>query len=364
MIRQFVKERVLKAVQSQDLQTLQSLLTTQSQSLHVESSDLDEPLFHSIKQGDTNITHCLLSCGKANIKSTDTTKGLTPLHYACQLGDLDMVKLLLASGASYAFLDNLQNTGLHYAAEHGHCHIVCHLLKNGAKNDYSKNKYLETPLHVACKLGKAEVVQCLLAAGGSVNILTSRKETPLHLAAQSGNTSLVKLLLECGALPNKLNSKGKSALSIAVEFQLVETVQVLLQNGADPAISDKSALHVAATLNGIDQPELISKITSLLLDYGADPNQRLAGTGFSPLHGAAQSGNVGIVRVLLDRVDNIDCRGYSSKSTPLALAVSNNHPQVALLLLKRGANPHYKDPSQRGLLYYIDCIRKYNCFHK
>lgn len=51
--------------------------------------------------------------GDPNIKSLE---GITALHYAAEFGDLDLVKLLIASGAKIDSIDNVGRTVLHAAA--------------------------------------------------------------------------------------------------------------------------------------------------------------------------------------------------------------------------------------------------------
>jgi cytohesin len=88
------------------------------------------------------------------------------------------------------------------------------------------------------------------------------------------------------------------------------------------------------------------------LKRGADPNR---GSPYeSPLHLAADNGNVSIMQLLLDhgaRIDELDTNG----ETPLFVAISSGHEQAALELIARGAdwrivNPWKVTPAQVAAL--------------
>jgi ankyrin repeat protein len=53
--------------------------------------------------------------------------------------------------------------------------------------------------------------------------------------------------------------------------------------------------------------------------------------GFTALHAAAQSGNVGLIRLLLDKGANPQPRTLDGK-TPLTFAVDNKHEAVVKIL--------------------------------
>lgn len=56
-----------------------------------------------------------------------------------------------------------------------------------------------TPLHVAAKWGKANMVALLLDRGANIEAKTRDGLTPLHCAARSGHEQVVDMLLERGA---------------------------------------------------------------------------------------------------------------------------------------------------------------------
>lgn len=63
-----------------------------------------------------------------------------------------------------------------------------------------------TPLHVAAKWGKANMVTVLLSRGANIDNKTRDGLTALHCAARSGHEAVIEQLLENGA---PISSKTK-----------------------------------------------------------------------------------------------------------------------------------------------------------
>jgi hypothetical protein len=87
---------------------------------------------------------------------------------AVKAGDLEAVRRLLAEDPS---LLNARDAGsgatpLHWAAWSGHAAIVSLLISSGADTS-AKNRKGETPLNVAERAGRAEVIRLLRQPGGS-----------------------------------------------------------------------------------------------------------------------------------------------------------------------------------------------------
>ena len=130
---------------------------------------------------------------EANNKS-----GNVRLHYAVEIGSIELINHLLANGAEVKVQDKDGFTPLHYAAKWGHKDIVELLLAKGAEVNV-QNKDGFTPLHYAAKWeerGHKEIVEKLLAKGAEVNVQSKDGFTPLHYAEEWNHIEVATLLEE------------------------------------------------------------------------------------------------------------------------------------------------------------------------
>uniref|UniRef100_A0A665T2E8 phospholipase A2 n=1 Tax=Echeneis naucrates TaxID=173247 RepID=A0A665T2E8_ECHNA len=247
---------------------------------------------------ETGLRECLKhNYVQSQINARDAS-GQTPLHVACERGDLMCVKELLEeSQARTDIRDRNGETPMHFAAKQDSPQIIqilCSRLCAGV-NELNNNK--ETPLHVACRLGRVEAVKALLDGGAKCNVIGgtgypihnamkySEKGcmeeilkadpgqlqaedslyggTPLHWAKTS---EMCRILLEHGCLVNYLSRTGETALHILTKRGRFEAAMVLLTHGANANLRGQdgnTALHLAMKM---DHMELIKA----LIVFGAD----------------------------------------------------------------------------------------------
>ena len=116
------------------------------------------------------------------VKNLNVLKdGYAPLHRVVLDGNLDEVVGIINIGADVNLQDSYGRTPLWWAAERDNTEIVKILLDVGAKVDV-KSQGGWTPLHVAANDGNISSVKLLLAALASVDIKDDEGETPLDAA--------------------------------------------------------------------------------------------------------------------------------------------------------------------------------------
>jgi len=124
--------------------------------------------------------------------------------------------------------------------------------------------------------------------------------TALHYAANDGKLKLARRLIERGADVNTSNARWfRSVLSWAANNARMETIEFLLERGIRPDSLD--ALHAAAwggSARGKGMEQEYAASLKLLIEAGADMNDRRHCNGRTPLGVALESGNIGAIQFL------------------------------------------------------------------
>ena len=298
----------------------------------------------------------------------------TALHLACRRGHVEVVCVLLDSGADAEALDKRKSTPLHEASR-GHAELVRVLLDRGV-NTKPKNDAYQTPVVVALMGGHVQVAKVFIEFGVDIGIDGMDEWTPLHRALFEGNIEVTRGLLERGAdltgqdllqvaflgghagviqvfiehgvdLTIKLTN-GATVLHTTSTGGHVEMVRTLLEHGLDPTTQDNNgltSLHMASWAGHVD-------VALLLLERGANVTAQ-DNDGWTPLHCASGRGQAEVVRLLLEHGANATAQNNNG-STPLYYASAAGHAEVARLLLDRGANATARDsegrtPTLRGV---------------
>jgi beta-lactamase regulating signal transducer with metallopeptidase domain/ankyrin repeat protein len=263
----------------------------------------------------------------------------TALLAAVRRGDLIAVRALVADGAKVNEATN-DGTPLTLAARTGRADIVNLLLGAGGDAD-QVTRGDGTPLTNAVLSGDKTIVADLLKKGADANQATT-DGTPLILAARTGRADLVKLLIDNGANASKGSRGDGDPLINAVSSGDAATVRYLVDNGADlnqTTQGDGSPLIAAARSGRVD-------MVKLLLDKGADPAVAVRGDG-NPLIAAAQSGNVEVVRMLVERGASVEAY-VPGDETPLINAAQAGDMPTVRYLVEKGADVSRAVKADRG----------------
>ncbi len=176
--------------------SVKKLFEFKSINVNVARNDRVTALYGAAYNGYLDIVRLLLAYG-ASVDARNST-GATALYVAAENGYLDMARLLLAHGASVDAFNNQGATALSIAAQNGYLDMARLLIEHGASVDAFNNKGA-TVLHIAAHNGHLEVVRLLLVHRARVDALVNTGETALYYAARNGHLEVVKLLLSVGA---------------------------------------------------------------------------------------------------------------------------------------------------------------------
>lgn len=198
----------------------------------------------------------------------------TPLAAAAGSGHTEVVRLLLAAGATVNLRS--QNQGF---------------WRKAARNP--KVNPNATPLFQASSAGHAEVVRLLLDAQADQHQVCGVEAlSPFHAAVQRGRTEVAGLLLEARADTNKAHG-DETPLATAILQNHPDMVALLLKNGAD-----KEQVVDFDTPLGLAVRRGRQEIVALLLEAGADRHRRFGPVRERPVAVAAKYGYTAIMRLL------------------------------------------------------------------
>ncbi len=151
--------------------------------------------------------------------------------------------------------------------------VVKHVKKNSSTClllSFFSVQHNITPLHVAAKWGKSNMVSLLLDRGAALEAKTRDGLTPLHCAARSGHEDVADAMVQRGAPLSAKTKNGLAPLHMAAQGDHVDAARVLLHHRApvdEVTVDYLTALHVAAHCGHV-------RVAKLLLERKADPNAR------------------------------------------------------------------------------------------
>jgi ankyrin repeat protein len=253
--------------------------------------------------------------------------GTTPLMQAVLYGDLESVRLLLASGADPNIRNEANATALLWATDD--LEKTRLLIEHGADVNARSNDG-RTPLLIAAgQFGSTAVVKLLLASGANLSVKSPAVigySTPLSEAARTGDVALLRMLIERGA---DVKSAGFQPLSNAYKAKCAECLELLMER------SDQGTLTMAAVL--LAPPLGDAGAVKALLDKGAEANARdPKGNTLLMLTASSDAIPVEAVKTLIERGADLNAKNPEGK-TALDFAKQRGSNPVIDLLVKAGA---------------------------
>jgi ankyrin repeat protein len=364
-------------------------------------------LILAAKRSDTVMVNSLIGKG-AEVDFIDEY-GKNALMTAAAAGDLTMAKLLIRHGAVLDSLNAVGESSLSLAAagtsmdmlvllakmpmknrsriihravmaaaEGGSVGNLRFLLSQGAEPDY-RDPGGRTLIMAAAASGNIPVMTYLLDGKKNLEEKDHKGSVALHLAAEAGNVPVIELLLSHGAKLDPRDDSGRTPLMYAVAKAKDDAVKLLLARKSDPLAMDRhqhSVLDLAdsadlARLLGAGKPReggvLRSKNLVLagrmreavrnqnlatindmagILDLNTPPTPGI--WGYTLATEAAQTGNLGILKKLLDNGADpkVNCAtdygGGAYLYNPMVAALSHESTvrrEMVEYLFEKGADP-------------------------
>ena len=277
------------------------LLEFEDIQIGVLNEDNESPLSVACRNNLTDVCEQLLK--RADCKAISYPNGETPLHLACSNNNLKLVKLIIKnSGTSFVNIpDKYGDTPLFNACRNEHMEMINYLLKFNSNPFHINSVTKDTPVHIACRMGKSDILKALLrptVAGESLegNIVDA---TPIQLAIEGNFPDIIRVLINCSQIDfNKALNKRSGTLFhfIAISGHL-DLAKLLLkfdfENWNAQDIEGNTALHLACMQNDNEMVEIIlQKCDYMGITIQNNRKQ-------TPLHIAVFNGSVNITVSIL-----------------------------------------------------------------
>lgn len=197
-------------------------------------------------------------------------------------------------------INGMQSPSLHQLIKDNDIKKVEELLRAGCNANEMKDGL--TPLYIATRFGRTEIVQLLCKYKARVNQMScvneSARWTPLHTAAAyNSDNFIIDILLNAGADINARGEVGITPLILASVINKTYTLELLCFHDADINQADcdgRTPLHVASA-KGHDH------VVTILLNAGADIHKQ-NGSGLTALAIAQENGHLLVAQIIQNHV--------------------------------------------------------------
>uniref|UniRef100_A0A7N8XXS4 non-specific serine/threonine protein kinase n=1 Tax=Mastacembelus armatus TaxID=205130 RepID=A0A7N8XXS4_9TELE len=313
--------------------------------LDEEDSFVMKAIIHAINDDNVpGLQHLLGSLNSYDVNQPNK-HGTPPLLIAAGCGNIQIIEVLMRKGADIQAHDKSGANAIYYAARHGHVETLKFLHEKKCPLDV-QDKSGETALHVAARYGNVDVVSYLCSIRANPDLADREQETPLHCAAWHGYSAVSRALCQAGCHVDAKNREGESPLLTASARGFVDIVECLVEHRANLEATDK-VINLHSHNTQIFQLSKTRCYFMCLYHYVTfDLDWKLLFNMFlfiqygrTPLHLAANSGSLEVVRHLCLAGANIDAVTNDGKTVE-DLASTGQHEHIVSLLSKLKKDNH------------------------
>ncbi|XP_016138281.1 espin-like protein, partial [Sinocyclocheilus grahami] len=267
-------------------------------------------------------------------------QGAGLVHHAARCGQLDCLCFLVTEAGLDANARALNGaTPVHDAAATGHTRELKWLVQVARCNAQDQDSGGASPLHLSARFGRVEAVHWLLSHANGAEVETNCGALPAHYAAAKGDLTCLKLLIgQAPGCVNRQTNMGATLLYLACQEGHLYVVEYLVKDcGADVhlrAQDGMTPLHAAAHMGHHTLVVWLVSFTDVSLS--SQDNE-----GATALHFAASGGHHGILERLLQMGSKVKKDYWGG--TPLHDAAENGEIECCRILMGHQSNPRERD---------------------
>ncbi|XP_011314875.1 uncharacterized protein nompC [Fopius arisanus] len=355
---------LLLAVEAGNQSMCRELLAQQApEQLRATTPAGDTALHLAARRRDVDMVRILVDYGAA--VDMQNGEGQTPLHIASAEGDETLVKYFYGVRASASITDCQDRTPMHLAAENGHATVIELLADKFKASIFERTKDGSTLMHIASLNGHSECATMLFKKGVYLHMPNKRGARSIHTAARYGHVGIISTLLQRGEENGEtpLHLACRNCKSEVVR-KLIEFVKDKL--GAQTATSyinsltneGASALHYAAQIDPktVREPGDDRAVVRALLEGGADVSLVTRQGQESAFHQCAAAGNNEVLSEMISYLSVTEVQKALNKQsavgwTPLLIAAHRGHEELVKNLLANHARVDVFDLEGRSALH-------------
>ncbi|XP_020899126.1 transient receptor potential cation channel subfamily A member 1 isoform X2 [Exaiptasia diaphana] len=314
-------------------------------------------LHYAARCNRVEILKMLLRAGAdIDVKGSSKIHAMTPLLCAAKFNAIESSKVLIREGASVSAKNCYGQTALHHAVRRQNIKIVELLLTEGKMDVNVVDIDKTTALHIAAHVGDEMSTKLLLFHGIEIKAQDNDGFTAFHVAAREGKNDVLRTLLQT-ARDHKMDTTmlldmpdnyGNTCLHLAVKHGRCSTTQICLNFGASLCVWESSSLqtplHFAAVSGNLCV--LRALFEGKDLDLHAED-----GDGMTPVLRASLEGNRDVIEYLLDQGAHVNAPPNTGFPSPLMCAVKRDQHKTMKFLLSKGAQVDQIDTQWRNCLH-------------
>ena len=203
------------------------------------------------------------------------------------------------------------------------------MLNRNALSKQSNDEHQILPAHIACINPDPTILQNFFRMYPTALQLDGKGRDLIHYAVMNENPDVLELLIAKRQMVNNADSDNVTPLMLACKYGKASAVSQLIDD----------QMNQLAQLDKKDEDyEHYAKFYSYVDSVGPYKN--------TPLHYAMRSGQLSIVKALVEAGAQIDNKNFYN-DTPLSVACQLGHLEIAEYLIEKGANIHGVDKQQR-----------------